>query len=179
MGGTINDVRMQLGALVDLGALPDGTDLDAVVRDLGLDRPAKDPTTMSADELVGEIRELTKSLLGYGARLPKELMLFVKDMLFLDVGDRDAGARRRPVRRDHLHRQLLRPRPRRADHPRRRASTRGRSQVDLDGVAASMGLTSEVESITAPRPAAPAPAHPQADGRAPRAVIPTTGQSTR
>ena len=39
---------------------------------------------MTADELVGELRELTKKLLGYGARAPKELMLFVKNMMFLD-----------------------------------------------------------------------------------------------
>ena len=40
---------------------------------------------MGADELVGELRELTKKLLGYGARAPKELMLFVKNMMFLDA----------------------------------------------------------------------------------------------
>ena len=31
-----------------------------------------------------ELRDVTKALLGYGARLPKELMLFVKDILFLN-----------------------------------------------------------------------------------------------
>jgi ubiquinone biosynthesis protein len=39
---------------------------------------------MTAEEMLRELRELTKALLGYGARLPKELMLFVKDMLFLN-----------------------------------------------------------------------------------------------
>ena len=39
---------------------------------------------MSADALTNELRELTKKLLGYGARAPKELMLFVKNMMFLD-----------------------------------------------------------------------------------------------
>ena len=34
--------------------------------------------------MVAELREVTKALLGYGARLPKELMLFVKDILFLN-----------------------------------------------------------------------------------------------
>jgi len=37
-----------------------------------------------ADELVGELRDITKKLLGYGARAPKELMLFVKNMMFLN-----------------------------------------------------------------------------------------------
>ena len=63
---------------------PADTDLDAVISDLGLDQPVKDPTLMTADELVGELRELTKKLLEYGARAPKELMLFVKNMMFLD-----------------------------------------------------------------------------------------------
>jgi ubiquinone biosynthesis protein len=82
--GTSGDVRSQLAALRDLGAFPPDTDLDAVIADLGLDGPVKDPTSMSADELVTELRELTKKLLGYGARAPKELMLFVKNMMFLD-----------------------------------------------------------------------------------------------
>ena len=82
--GSSGDVRGQLAALRDLGAFPPDTDLDAVIADLGLDQPIKDPTTMSADELVGEFRDLTKKLLEYGARAPKELMLFVKNMMFLD-----------------------------------------------------------------------------------------------
>jgi ubiquinone biosynthesis protein len=84
IGATVNDVRGQLAALCDLGALPPDTDLDAVIADLGLDRPMVDPTTLSSDELVGEIQRTVKALLGYGARLPKELMLFVKNMVFLD-----------------------------------------------------------------------------------------------
>lgn len=75
IGGTVNDLRMQLGGLRDLGALPPDADLDLVIRDLGLDQPVKDPTTMTPDELVNELRDVTRALLGYGARLPKELML--------------------------------------------------------------------------------------------------------
>jgi len=82
--GSSGDVRGQLAALCDLGAFPPDTDLDAVIADLGLDQPVKDPTLMSADELVAELRDLTKKLLEYGARAPKELMLFVKNMMFLD-----------------------------------------------------------------------------------------------
>jgi ubiquinone biosynthesis protein len=58
--------------------------VEAVIRDLGLDRPAVDPTTLTADEMVAELRDVTKALLGYGARMPKELMLFIKDILFLN-----------------------------------------------------------------------------------------------
>ena len=84
MGATTNNLEVQVSALRDLGALPADADVDAVIRDLGLDRPPIDPTTLTADEMVDELRDVTKALLGYGARLPKELMLFVKDILFLN-----------------------------------------------------------------------------------------------
>ncbi len=84
IGGTINDVRLQVAALRDMGALPEDTDLEAVVSELGLEGPPIDPTSLSPDELISEIRNLTKALLGFGARMPKELMLFVKNMIFLD-----------------------------------------------------------------------------------------------
>ena len=83
VGATSGDTMGQLRALRDLGAFPPDTDLDAVFHDLGLDRTI-DPTTLSADELVTELQDLTKKLLAYGARAPKELMLFVKNMMFLD-----------------------------------------------------------------------------------------------
>jgi ubiquinone biosynthesis protein len=82
--GTTGDARGQLVALRDLGAFPPDIDIDAVVRDLDLEGPVKDPGQMSADELVREMREITKKLLGYGARAPKELMLFVRNMMFLN-----------------------------------------------------------------------------------------------
>ena len=84
MGGTLNDQRLQLAALRDLGAVPPDTDLDALAIDLGIDKPVVDPTTLAPEELLAEIRDLTKRLLEYGARFPKILMLFVKDLLFID-----------------------------------------------------------------------------------------------
>lgn len=33
---------------------------------------------------MSEIQKITKALLGYGARLPKTLMLYVKNLVFLD-----------------------------------------------------------------------------------------------
>src|SRR5207253_156719 len=84
VGATVNDVKGQMAALRDLGTLPPDTDLDAVIADLGLDRPPVDPTTLTPDELVAEIQRTVKGLLGYGARLPKELMLFVKNLACLD-----------------------------------------------------------------------------------------------
>ncbi len=84
LGATTNDVRIQLGALRDLGALPLDTDLEVVISDLGLDGPPLDPTQLSPDEMIKEIQKVVKLLMGYGARLPKELMLYVKNLVFLD-----------------------------------------------------------------------------------------------
>jgi ubiquinone biosynthesis protein len=85
MAGTANDLRGQLAALRDLGALPPDVDIEKVIVDLRLDAPVVDPTTMSGEQLVGEIQEVVKGLLGIGARIPKELMLFIKNMVFLDA----------------------------------------------------------------------------------------------
>ena len=84
VGATTNDLKAQMAALRDLGALPPDTDLRAVIRDLGLDQPLVDPTTLSGDEILKEVQRVVKALLGYGASMPKELMLYVKNMVFLD-----------------------------------------------------------------------------------------------
>ena len=84
LAATTNDVKGQMAAMRDLGALPADTDLEAVIRDLRLDQPTIDPTTLSGEELVGEVQRVVKAMMGYGARMPKELMLYVKNMVFLD-----------------------------------------------------------------------------------------------
>ena len=84
LGAITNDVRVQLAALRDLGALPMDTDLEAVIVDLGLEGPGIDPTQLTPEEMIHEIQRIVKLLLGYGARMPKELMLYVKNMVFLD-----------------------------------------------------------------------------------------------
>ena len=83
MTATMNDTKGQVAALRDLGALPADTDVDAVVADLGLDSPL-DPTKVSPEELVAEIQRVIKALLAYGARMPKPLMLYVKNLIFID-----------------------------------------------------------------------------------------------
>jgi ubiquinone biosynthesis protein len=147
MGGTINDPKMQLAALQDLGALPQDTDLDAVIRDLGIDQPVKDPTTMAPEELLAEIREITKKLLAYGAKFPKVLMLYVKDLLFLDgalatlAPDVDLFAEVTHIANYFAQR-----------YGERIAADVGvdpRSQiVDLDGVRAQLGVSSDVQQMS-------------------------------
>lgn len=147
MGGTVNDVHMQVEALCDLGALPLDSDVDAVIHDLGFDGPVKDPTQMTAEELTAEIRELTKALLSYGARLPKELMLFVKDLLFLDgamatlAPDVDLFAEVAELASYFALRH--------GDRITRDVGVDPRTvPVDLDGFKASLGLSPEAGSLT-------------------------------
>lgn len=147
MASITNDVHTQLAALRDLGALPADADLDAVIRDLGLDQPAIDPTTMTGDELVNELRRLVKALLGYGARLPKELMLFVKNMVFLDgaiatlAPDLDLFAEIAGVAAHFAttHAERL---------TRDIGLDAGAIEVDLAGVKASFGVAPETEGLT-------------------------------
>jgi ubiquinone biosynthesis protein len=147
LGAIANDVDGQLAALRDLGALPADTDLAAVKVDLRLDQPPVDPTTLTGDELVKEVQRVIKALLGYGARMPKELMLYVKNLVFLD----GAIARLAPdldllseigqislhfaqAHGERLGRELG------IDHEAVR--------VDLDGVKAGFGLDASVEQLT-------------------------------
>ena len=147
LGATTNDTKGQLVALRDLGALPADADLDAVIRDLRLDQPPVDPTTLTADELVAEVQRVVKALLGYGARMPKELMLYVKNLVFLD----GAIARLAPdldllgeIASISMH------------FAQRHGERLGRElgidhnaiQIDLDGVKAGFGVDPGTEQLT-------------------------------
>lgn len=146
MSGIANDPRGQLAALRDLGALPPDTDLDAVARDLRLDEPVVDPTTLSGEQLVAEVQRVVKALLGYGARMPKELMLYVKNLVFLDgaiaklAPDLDLLGEIASISMTFAQR-----------HGERLATELGgdtRFEIDMTGVKASMGLDASVEQIT-------------------------------
>ncbi len=147
LGATTNDIRGQMAALRDLGALPHDTDLEAVISDLGLDRPPIDPTTLTGEEMIHEVQRVVKALLGYGARLPKELMLYVKNMVFLDgaiarlAPDLDILAEVATIAMLFAQR-----------HGEQIATDLGieaaRVDFDFDGVKAGFGLDSEVDSLT-------------------------------
>jgi len=147
LGAITNDVKGQVAALRDLGALPRDTDLDAVIKDLRLDQPTIDPTTLSGEELVKEVQRVVKALLGYGAKLPKELMLYVKNMVFLD----GAIARLAPnldILAEIGNISMV--------FAERHGERLGRElgvdpnamTIDLEGVKASFGLDAQIESLT-------------------------------
>lgn len=147
VGATTNDLRSQMAALRDLGALPPGTDLRAVISDLGLDQPLVDPTTLTGEELLREVQQMVKALLGYGASMPKELMLYVKNMVFLDgaiatlAPDLDILVEITNIAMQFASRhgeQLGRELGIDADHV----------QIDLDGVKQSLGVDPTVSRLT-------------------------------
>ena len=149
IAGSAYDVRGEVEAIRDLGALPASTDVDAVIRDLGLDRPPVDPTTMTGEELTSQLRDVTKALLGYGARMPKELMLYVKDLLFLDgalsvmAPDIDLIAEIVSIVM-HFH-------ERHGERIAREIGMSSREEIpdlDLDAIRASFGVTEPVERLT-------------------------------
>lgn len=147
LAATTNDVTGQMAALRDLGALPPDTDLRAVVADLGLDRPPVDPTTLSGEEMVHEVQRVVKALLAYGAKLPKELMLYVKNMVFLD------GAIARLAPDLDLLGEVARIAAYFATrHGERLASELGvdaaRVEFDFDGVKAGFGVDASVDRLT-------------------------------
>ena len=162
MTATANDLTGQLEALRDLGALPADTDIQAVIVDLGLDRPVVDPTTLSADELVNEIQRTIKALLGIGARLPKELMLFVKNMVFLDGAVATLAPDLDIIGRDRRGVDALRPaRTASGSPPSSGMDVGDEYRLDLSGVKASFGLEESVERGDLPRPPAAPRDHPR------------------
>jgi len=147
VGGTTNNIRLQMSAMRDLGALPPDTDLDAVIADLGLTEPVVDPTSLTQEELLAEVQRITKALLAYGARMPKVLMLFVKNMIFLSsmiehlAPDIDVIGE---VTQIGLRFAI--------EHGQRIASESGvtleAADVDMAGLKASLGLEPDTDSIT-------------------------------
>ena len=83
VGLMTGDVESQITGLRDLGAFPNNVDIQKLIKDFKLEREDFDPLEMSEEEFVEEIRLLVRDLLTHGARIPKELMLFVKNFAYL------------------------------------------------------------------------------------------------
>ncbi len=147
MTGAVNDMRGQLEAFRDIGALPEDADLDALITLLKIDQPVRDPTKMSGEELAAEIQEVLKGLLKQGARLPKHLVLYVKGMLFFD------GAVATLAPDLNMFAQISRIYGYFATHHADTIATQigfdpSKNTVDLSGARQALGLEGEVESLT-------------------------------
>jgi ubiquinone biosynthesis protein len=147
VGALSNQLDEQIEALKELEALPKDVDTNKLIKELKLDQPVVDPTTLGAEEIIKEIQQLTKSLLGMGAKLPKELMLFAKNMLFLD-----SAIGKLAPNLDILNEIINISTYFATEHGERIAKEVGfeisEKDIDIEGIKASFGLTSDVESIT-------------------------------
>jgi ubiquinone biosynthesis protein len=147
LSGTAGDVKGQLTALRDLGAFPADTDLEAVFQDLELDQPVKDPTQMSATEMVDELQGLVSKLLGYGAQAPKDLMLFVKNLMFLNAATATLAPDLDLIGEIvHIHQYFL------THHGERLARELGvdpsEARVDVDAIKAGFLVPADVDRLT-------------------------------
>jgi ubiquinone biosynthesis protein len=80
------DARGQLAALAMLGALPSGVDLDALAAGLQEELDAINPAfgkTLAFDQLGTTLSSVLRLLSAHRFRLPKELVLFFKNLLYL------------------------------------------------------------------------------------------------
>ena len=97
--------------------------------------------------MVKEVQRVVKALLGYGARLPKELMLYVKNMVFLDgaiarlAPDLDLLAEVANISMIFATRHGERIGRELGFDPRN-------VQIDLDGVKAGLGVDLTTDSLT-------------------------------
>lgn len=82
---TIQDGVAMLGHLRDLGGLPPGADVAALAEELQLDELlSMDPNDLSPEALGLQMRETMHRLVLHGAKLPKEMFLYMKGMVYLN-----------------------------------------------------------------------------------------------
>ncbi len=78
------DVAAMLDAMTAFGAIPRGVDLAAVTAELQARADAVPSGTVRFDELADVLGEVIRILVGNGFRLPSELVLFFKNLLYLN-----------------------------------------------------------------------------------------------
>jgi ubiquinone biosynthesis protein len=145
LSGMTGDWRGQIQGLVGLGALPADVDVDTLGRELKLDVDF-DPTKLSPEDLAAELQNLSKALLGSGAKLPKSLMLWAKNIVFVDsaIGeiapDTDLIGVLSEVAGEFVQRngavlgEIL--------------GTTGRPDIDVDAIKRGIGVGHDTERIT-------------------------------
>lgn len=79
------DVRAQLEAMVEFGAVPRGLDLDALTAEIEREvRPHELSDDADVSELAEAVTRLVRVIAAHGVQLPKELVLFFKNLLYLN-----------------------------------------------------------------------------------------------
>ncbi len=108
-GFAANDTRQQIRGLRRFGAVPERVDVDALADEVNAALDAVDPAllartdTMSVDQLGQALGAVVRVLTSRGFRLPSELVLFFKNLLYLNgfaaalAPDTDLFAQIQPV----------------------------------------------------------------------------------
>lgn len=79
------DVRVQLEAMVDFGAIPASMELGPLEAEIEREvRPHDIPEDADVVELANRIGQLIRVVARHGVQLPKELVLFFKNLLYLN-----------------------------------------------------------------------------------------------
>jgi ubiquinone biosynthesis protein len=79
------DVRAQLEGLRDFGAIPLGTDIDSLTATLeALEAEQPHPDVVTHEQIVDGMGRDMRVLVAHGFRLPKDLVLFFKNLLYLN-----------------------------------------------------------------------------------------------
>ena len=79
------DIRGQLDGLQRLGAIPPGTDMDELAAVFeAMEAESELPEVVTHDQIVEGMGEVLRVLVAHDFRLPKELVLFFKNLLYLN-----------------------------------------------------------------------------------------------
>jgi ubiquinone biosynthesis protein len=85
MGVGTFDIQNQLDGLRDFGAIPPDTDVAALTATLeALEEQQPHPETVTHEQLVEGMGQVMRVLVTHGFRLPKDLVLFFKNLLYLN-----------------------------------------------------------------------------------------------
>lgn len=85
MSAAAQDAAMMLTAFRDLGGFPADADIDAINAELGIqDLMTLNPAEVSPEDIALQMRETMNRLVAHGAKLPKEMYLYLKGMVYLN-----------------------------------------------------------------------------------------------
>ena len=85
MGVGTFDARAQLEGLREFGAIPADTDVEELAATLeGLEEQQPHPDVVTHTQIVEGMGAVMRILVAHGFRLPKELVLFFKNLLYLN-----------------------------------------------------------------------------------------------
>jgi len=84
MGVGMWDVRAQLEGLREFGAIPDDTDIAELTAALEALDEQQHPDVVTHEQIVEGMGQVMRILVAHGFRLPKDLVLFFKNLLYLN-----------------------------------------------------------------------------------------------